>query len=299
MDGVCGLRKCRRERANYLSGNENGDESDSANSSIEENSNLQSNDMFDLEFLTILDRAISIEEIRKVITKLKNSKEAGLNKIIPELLKSFDDNFLSLIVSTLNEIPDSGKFPDEWALGMIVILFKEGTKSDLNNYRGITLLSMLGKILVGVSNNGLWEVVDKYEIHKENQAGFRQGYRTTDHLFTLTTIIDQYAIKQKRPLFLCFVEFRKAFNKVDHKLLWDKINQYGVGGKFLDIIKSMYQKVKSCFRANNGLTNVFSHSRGVRQGCLLSPLLFSLFLNDLVECLEKDCAHGVELWDIT
>ena len=60
----------------------------------------------------------------------------------------------------------------------------------------------------------------------------------------------------------------------------------------------MYQKVKFCVRANNGLTNFFSCTRGVRQGCLLSPLLFSLFLNDLVECLEKDGTHGVELWDI-
>ena len=104
---------------------------------------------------------------------------------------------------------------------------------------------MLGKILGGVLNNKLWEVVNKYEILKENQAGIRQGYRTTDHLFTLTTIIDQL-------LFLCFVDFRRAFDKVDHKLLWEKIR---VGGKFLDIIKYMYEKVKSCVRANNGLTN--------------------------------------------
>ena len=142
----------------HLSGNENGDESESAYSTIEGNSNLQSTDMFDVEFLTILDRVISIDEIGKVIVKLKNGKAAGLDKIIPELLKSFDDNFLSLVTSILNKIFDSGKFPDEWVLGVIVILFKEGTKSDLNNYRSITLLSMLGKILVGVLNNRLWEV---------------------------------------------------------------------------------------------------------------------------------------------
>ena len=107
---------------------------------------------------------------------------------------------------------------------------------------------------MGVLNNRLWEVVDKYEILKENQAGVRQGYRTNEHLFTLTTIIEQYEIKQKILLFLCFVDFRKAFDKVDHKLLWEKISQYRsrVGGKFLDIIKSMYQKVKSCVRAKNG-----------------------------------------------
>ena len=78
---------------------------------------------------------------------------------------------------------------------------------------------MLGKLLVGILNNRLWEVVDKYEILKENQAGFRKGYRTTEHLFTLNTIIDHYVIKSKKPLFLCFIDFRNAFDEVDHKLL--------------------------------------------------------------------------------
>ena len=117
----------------------------------------------------------------------------------------------------LSNIFDSDYFPVEWALGIIVILFKDGMKLELNNYRGITLLSMLGKISVGVLNNRLWEVVDRFDILQENQAGFRHGYRTTDHIFTLTTVINHYAVKNKKPLFLCFVDFGKAFDKVNHK----------------------------------------------------------------------------------
>ena len=126
---------------------------------------------------------------------MKNGKAADLDRIIPELLKELDENFIDLIAQILNTNFESGNFPEEWALGIIVILFKEGTKSDLNNYRGITLLSMLGKLLSGILNNRLWKVVDKYAVLKENQAGFRKGYRTTEHLFTLTTIIDHYVIK--------------------------------------------------------------------------------------------------------
>ena len=123
----------------------------------------------------------------------------------------------------LNKIFDIGKFPEEWALGVIVILFKESTKSDLNNYRGITLLSMLGKILAGILNNRLWEVVNRFEVLTESQAGFRKGYRTTDHLFTITTLIDHYTTKNKKPLFLCFIDFRKAFDRVDHELYGEKL----------------------------------------------------------------------------
>ena len=80
---------------------------------------------------------------------------------------------LSIVALILNKILDSSNFPEEWALGVIVILFKDGDKSELNNYRGITLLNMLGKLLVKVLNNRLWEVVYRFEILRENQAGFR------------------------------------------------------------------------------------------------------------------------------
>ena len=157
---------------------------------------------------------------------------------------------------------------------------------------------MLGKILVGVLNNRLWEVVEKFEFLKENQAGFRKGYRTTDHLFTLTTIINHYVVKNKKPLLICFIDFKKAFDTVDHKSFWDKLNHYGVEGKFLNIIKSIYEKVKSCVRSKYGITNFFNYNRSARQGCLLTLLLFSLYINDLVNHLETDGAQGVELWDI-
>ena len=78
---------------------------------------------------------------------------------------------------------------------------------------------------------------------------------------------------------------------VDHKLLWDKLIHYRVEGKFLNIIKSMYEKVKSCVRSKSAITNFFNYNRGVRQGCLLSPLLFSLYINDLVNHLETDGAQ--------
>ena len=280
-----------------LSGSANEVESESGiNKNI--NGEGELGNSYDSDLLEILNRSITIDEIKKVIMKMKTEKAGGLDKIIPELIKEFDDNLLGLIIIVLNNILDSGDFPEEWALGVIVILFKDGIKSDLNNYRGITLRSMLGKILVGVLNNRLWEVVEKFEFLKENQAGFRKGYRTTDHLFTLTTIINHYLVKNKKPLFACFIDFKKAFNTVDHKLFWDKLNHYGVEGNFLNNIKSMYEKVKSCVRSKSGITNFFNYNRGVRQGCLLSPLLFSLYINDLVNHLETDGTQGVELWEI-
>ena len=150
---------------------------------------------------------------------------------------------------------------------MIIVLFKDGDKSDLNNYRGITLLSVLGKILVGVLNNRLSKVCLDYNLLDENQCGFRRGYRTSDHIFTLSTLINHYSKVKNKKLYLCFVDFRKAFDKVSHSVLWTKLLKYGIEGKFMNIIKSMYAQVKSCVRAKSGLTDLFQYKRGVRQGC--------------------------------
>ena len=85
-----------------------------------------------------------------MINKLKSGKAAGIDKIIAELLKNLDDDIVIILVNIFNKIFDSGEFPEEWALGIIVILFKGSERDDLNNYRGITLLSVVGKLLVGI-----------------------------------------------------------------------------------------------------------------------------------------------------
>ena len=105
---------------------------------------------------------------------------------------------------------------------------------------------------------------------------------------TIIYFIDFSIIIRKKPLYICFVDFKKAFDTVSHHIRWCKLIRYGIKGKFLDLIKSMYAKVKSCVRSDDGrLTKLFAYKRGLRQGCLLSPLLFALFLNDLNNFLLK------------
>ena len=104
------------------------------------------NNLENIEMLDILDRTISRDEIKKVITKLKNGKAAGIDRISPELLKEFNDNILSIVALILNKILESSNFPKDWALGVIVILFKDGDKSE---HRSITLLSMLAWEIIG------------------------------------------------------------------------------------------------------------------------------------------------------
>ena len=163
---------------------------------------------------------------------------------------------MSVIIEILlNPIFEKEVFAEEWTLGVIKILFKDCETNTLKyNYGGITLLSMLGKILVGILNNRLIDLINEKHISEENQGGFRNGYRTTDHLFILQALINHYIKVERKELFLCFVDFRKAFNKVSHSILWMKLFKYGINGNFLTLVKSMYEQVKSCVKSKSSLT---------------------------------------------
>ena len=154
--------------------------------------------------------------------------------------------------------------------------------------------SMLGKILVGVLNNRLTEIVK--QIRKPMRIP--EGILNKKAYIYVTYLIDHYVNKKNNKLFLCFVDFRKAFDKVDQSPLWKKLLTYGVNEKFMTLIRPIYSQVKSCVRSKYGITKFFKFTKGVRQGCLLSPLLFALFLNDLEDYLKENGASGIDLWDI-
>ena len=130
---------------------------------------------------------------------------------------------------------------------------------------------------MGILNERLTKFVEMHKIVHENQAGFRKSYWTTDHIFTLYSVINYTVNVKKKPLYICFADFKKAFDKVLHSLLWQKLVNYGIDVKFIKIIESLYSKVKSFVRSNEGLTEFFSYNKRLLQGCLLSPLLFVLF----------------------
>jgi hypothetical protein len=119
----------------------------------------------------------------------------------------------------------------------------------------------------------------------EEQAGFRKHYSTTDHMFNLKCLIDMY-LRCNKTLFCAFIDYRKAFDSVDRCALWNKLLQYCIDGKMFKIIHNMYESAKSCVRLGTKLSDHFYSNVGVRQGENLYPVLFSLFLNDLVEFIS-------------
>lgn len=236
-----------------------------------------------------LDDPFTIVEIQGAIKRLKNNKSGGADNMINEFFKHCPIDCLYLIVDFFNIVLCTGCVPTEWCLGIICPLYKnKGSVSDPDNYRGITLLSCTSKLFTMCLNKRLSNYVDDTILGQE-QAGFRDGFSTLDHIFTLHLIVELYQSVHKR-VYCCFVDYRKAFDGISRNLLWQKlIEKHKLSGKMLNVIIDMYSKAKSCIKKDNQISEYFPCNIGVRQGDNLSPILFALFINDFKQHISSTC----------
>jgi hypothetical protein len=231
---------------------------------------------------SVLNCEITADEIRKMINKCNKSKAASpQDYIYNEYLKSTTDLMLPIYTVYFNKIFDSGVLPDSWLVGTIKPIFKKkGSPLDPQNYRPITILSCLGKLFTAVLNDRINKFLSLNNLLNETQAGFRANYSTTDHVFTLKFLIDKLRAEKKK-LFCSFIDFSAAFDNVWRAGLWSKLLKTGISGKLFQIIFNMYQDIKSCVAVHDSVSPFFKSHCGVRQGENLSPILFSIYLNDL------------------
>ncbi len=228
-----------------------------------------------------INEPFSTQEVLKGIKSLKNNKAPGADCITNEMLKNVPPNALSAITTVFNLILDTGIVPTTWASGLIKPIYKnKGDAKNVDNYRAITLVSCFGKLFTSLLNNRITALLEENNALSEAQAGFRSGHSTIDHIFALKAIVELY-LSQGRRLFCAFVDYRKAFDTVSRTILWRKLLAHGIQGKIFNVITNLYMRAKACVVANGCMSDFFDSKIGVKQGENLSPLLFSLFLNDI------------------
>jgi len=152
----------------------------------------------------------------------------------------------------------------------------------------------VSKLYSTIINNRLQEWIEQNDITGQHQAGFKRNYSTIDHMFTLMAAV-QKQFASNRKLYVAFVDFEKAFDSISRKLLWPILQKHGIKGKLYNCIKSIYSDVKSRIRSGAKLSDFIQCTQGVKQGDVLSPLLFSLFVNEIASEIINNGKHGITL----
>ena len=235
----------------------------------------------------------TIVEIRNAICSMKNNKAAGPDNIPAEALKNGGPLLHTQIYELVTKIWTSEIIPKDLRDGNIITIFKKkGDKADCGNYRGITLLSTTGKVLARVLATRLSEQAER--MLPETQCGFRPARGTTDMIFTARQLQEKCQ-EQQKPLYMAFIDLTKAFDSVKRELLWDILIRFGCPIKFVKILKLLHDNMSVTVTANGATTEPFKVNSGVKQGCVIAPTLFSIFIAAVIHLTENNLPPGIHI----
>ena len=219
----------------------------------------------------------TMEEMVEAIGGMANWKAVGPDSLPVELLKLDDSEFLRHFHSILVSVWRTGEVPQQWKDATIKVLHKKKDRSDCNNYRAISLVARAGKVLLKIASARLSSHCQVGGILPEEQCGFRPARSTVDMLFVVRRL-QELGRERKIPLYMCFIDLQKAYDSVDRELLWEVLRRFGVPDRMLSVIRQFHDGMRARVRTDDGeLSEWFDVTQGLRQGCVLSPLLFNIF----------------------
>ncbi|MCO5563411.1 hypothetical protein L7F22_017053 [Adiantum nelumboides] len=184
-------------------------------------------------------------------------------------------------------------FPESWSTNTSAN-FKAGDPMTPGNYRTIMISHTLAKLYASVLEHELSHWAEREGVRAHGQAGFRRGFSTMDHIFTLRAIIDEGRAHGKR-IYCCFVDFRKAFDMVPRARLVQRLYDLGVPNEITWGILALYETVTGRVRTPGGILDIIQSTIGVKQGCPLSPTLFGLHIDEVSEYIDRDGDRGAPL----
>lgn len=237
----------------------------------------------------------TLAEIVRAIKKLKTNKAAGTDGIPAELMLADPQTTAAALSPHIAEAWNTENFDADWKRGFIVKLPKKGDLRDCNNWRGITILNVINKIMALIIHGRINDHLDAQL--RDEQAGFRANRGCIDQSNTIRLIVEQ-SVEYRSPLCMVFVDFEKAFDRITREAIWTTLAKRGIPVKIINLVKALYSDAKCSVMHRGQLSDEFNINSGVRQGCVLSPLLFITVLDEVMREAALSGQQGI-WWTLT
>ena len=225
---------------------------------------------------------------------LSKGKAAGPDAIPAEIYQAGGDSLVSELHSAFLNMWQQEKIPQEFKDASIIHLYKrKGKRQDCNNHRGISLLSIAGKILARLLLNRITDHLN-HDLLPESQCGFRKNRGTVDMIFAARQLQEKCQ-EQNISLYSTYVDLTKAFDTVSREGLWKIMAKYGCPPKFISMVRQFHDGMQARVQDSNTFSEPFSVSNGVKQGCVLAPTLFSLMFSAMLTDAFRDGDVGFDV----
>ena len=220
-------------------------------------------------------------EVFQLLSKLDDKKSGDFYNNTPFLVKLCAKELAENLTIIYNISFNTGTFPDHLKLAQIIPLHKKGPRDQVGNYRPISLLPIFGKILEKLMFNRIYSFITDKKILSPSQFGFQVNKSTEQAILKLQSFAIN-AIEEKDYACSIFLDFAKAFDTVNHNILLRKLDYYGIRGHVNDWFKSYLINRKQCVKLCEYTSDFEVVKHGVPQGSILGPLLFLVYINDIV-----------------
>ena len=231
-------------------------------------------------------KKVNDNEVLSIINKLKNKKSRGADNISNQLLKTIKQELCKPLTIIINQMIETGVYPEKFKISKITPIYKKNERTNIANYRPISLLPTLSKIFERVIHTQLYTYFDENKLLSEQQYGFREKHSTELAALKLVDYINHEMDIGNTPEAI-FIDLSKAFDTLNFDILIHKLQFYGLSGNSLALMKSYVTGRMQYVLFNKTKSDLAIITTGIPQGSILGPLLFSIYVNDIINSSDK------------